>query len=122
MKRVAIMKTVKTFTRVMTVSAVSDIDEEGAERDGCTDDEWAAEATIIDQRKRSRAKLKRWRYLNRLLPIFFSFLFVLGWRRVSRLGNNETTNGQTRDSKRGSKYVLDEGSDGREGGSRVKRR
>ena len=70
------------------VSCDEEVNEEGSTSDGCTDDEWAAEASVGVQKQRARKALRRWRHLNRCLPIICSLLFVLGWRRLMRFGNH----------------------------------
>ena len=54
--------------------------------DGCTDDEWAAEAKGMQFRAqhRNRNALKKWRALNRLLPLLVSILMIAIWRTVIR--------------------------------------
>ena len=67
------------------------IEDDYESDDGCTDDEWAAEAKSMQVRaqSRNRQSLKRWRALNRLLPLLVSILMIAIWRTVIRFFNSD---------------------------------
>jgi hypothetical protein len=62
----------------------NDSDDDLASDDGCTDDEWAAEASVPYGISTHRHYLKRWRAINRLLPFICSILLITIWRRILR--------------------------------------
>jgi hypothetical protein len=67
----------------------NDSDDDLASDDGCTDDEWAAEASVPYGISTHRHYLKRWRAINRLLPFICSILLITIWRRILRRYNKE---------------------------------
>ena len=67
------------------------VDDDYESDDGCTDDEWAAEAKGTKPRAqyRNRKALKRWRALNRILPLLISILMIGIWRALIRIYRTE---------------------------------
>lgn len=67
------------------------VDNDYESDDGCTDDEWAAEAKMVHlgAQYRNRKALKRWRALNRVLPLLISILMIGVWRALLRFYRSE---------------------------------
>lgn len=67
------------------ISCESDDQDDDLESDdGCTDDDWAAEASLMNRSLSHRRYLKQWRMINRLMPFLFSLCIIFFWRRVGR--------------------------------------